>query len=186
MDAIERAFALNPGPVPPAPDFGDATWPRLGLQLGWVVLAQALATLGCRACPRPGRALPRLRADAPPARCYRAVLFSRPYASVGASRSRAALPADGSAGAPGGGMRRGGAAPEGIELAELSGAAAARAAVVRGLSKMPLDKLAALSPEQLAKRLRKEVEGLVGTEVRDFAVALPAWPSRHALHMQPL
>ena len=22
MDAIERAFALNPGPVPPAPDFG--------------------------------------------------------------------------------------------------------------------------------------------------------------------
>ena len=94
------------------------------------------------------------------------MLFSRPYASVGASRSRAALPADGSAGAPGGAGRRGTAAPEGIELTELSGAAAARAAVVRGLSKMPLDKLAALSPEQLAKRLRKEVEGLVGTEVR--------------------
>ena len=51
-------------------------------------------------------------------------------------------------------------------MGELRGAAAARAAVVRGLSKMPLDKLAALSPEQLAKRLRKEVEGLVGTEVR--------------------
>ncbi len=58
----------------------------------------------------------------------------------------------------------GGAGGDGIELGELRGAAAARAAVARGLAAVPLDALAALSPEQLAKRLRKEVEGLVGTE----------------------
>jgi hypothetical protein len=108
------------------------------------------------------------------------VLFSRPYAAVGASKSRAALPAEGSgAGAPGR-VRGGDAAPEGIEMGELRGAAAARAAVVRGLSKMPLDKLAALSPEQLAKRLRKEVEGLVGTEVRALSSAKPL--SRGCVH----
>ena len=42
-----------------------------------------------------------------------------------------------------------------------------------------LDKLAALSPEQLAKRLRKEVEGLVGTEAR----ALRAWLRAALLHV---
>jgi hypothetical protein len=68
------------------------------------------------------------------------------------------------AGRRGGGGGGAGGAAEGIELGELRGAAAARAAVVRGLAAVPLDALAALSPEQLAKRLRKEVEGLVGTE----------------------
>jgi hypothetical protein len=53
-DALEdAAFALNPHAVLPALGLGDASWPRLGLQLGWVVLAQALATLGCSACPPP-------------------------------------------------------------------------------------------------------------------------------------
>ena len=107
------------------------------------------------------------------------MLFSRPYAAVGASKSRSALPVDGGAGAPGR-VRGDDAAPDGIEMGELRGAAAARAAVVRGLSKMPLDKLAVLSPEQLAKRLRKEVEGLVGTEVRaSDGCSSSARPRRH-------
>ena len=49
-------------------------------------------------------------------------------------------------------------------MTELRGAAAAKAAMARGLAMVPLDKLAVLSPEQLAKRLRTEVVELVGTE----------------------
>ncbi len=52
MDALDEAFALQPVAVPPAANLGDASWPRLGLQLAWVVLAQALAVLGCSARPR--------------------------------------------------------------------------------------------------------------------------------------
>ena len=91
----------------------------------------------------------------------RAVLFSRPYSTVEAAKAKT-LTEDGTPQ----GRRRAAVAPggEGIELGELRGAAAARAAVARGLALVPLDKLSALSPEQLAKRLRKEVEGLVGTE----------------------
>ena len=50
-DSLEKAFELNPHAVQRALGLGDASWPRLGLQLAWVVLAQALATLGCSAHP---------------------------------------------------------------------------------------------------------------------------------------
>jgi hypothetical protein len=65
-DAIEQAaFALNPHAVLPALGLGDASWPRLGLQLAWVVLAQALATLGCSALrAAAARARPRSQACA--------------------------------------------------------------------------------------------------------------------------
>jgi hypothetical protein len=57
MDAaIEEAFALNTHAVQPARDLGDASWPKLALQLAWVVLAQALATLVCSARARARRA----------------------------------------------------------------------------------------------------------------------------------
>lgn len=94
------------------------------------------------------------------------VVVSRPYNSV-ESAKRDRLAAD----TPQAAKQRGKtAAPQGesagIQLAdrELRGAAAAKAAVARGLAFVPLDKLAVLSPEQLAKRLRSEVEQLVGTE----------------------
>lgn len=63
-----------------------------------------------------------------------------------------------------------GAGEKAVELTELKGAAAV-AAAARGLAKVPLDKLAALSPEQLANRLRAEVEVLVGTEARPLLAA---------------
>jgi hypothetical protein len=75
-DALEdAAFALNPHAVLPALGLGDASWPRLALQLGWVVLAQALATLGCSACPVAVRGRARGRA------CVRAMrlTLARPH-----------------------------------------------------------------------------------------------------------
>jgi hypothetical protein len=100
---------------------------------------------------------------APPPSLLGAVLFSRPYSGVEAAK-RATLAEDGAPAPARRGARASAPAGEGIELGELRGAAAARAAVAGALDKLPLDALAALSPEQLAKRLRAEVEGLVGTE----------------------
>jgi hypothetical protein len=88
------------------------------------------------------------------------VFASRPYSSVEGAKRRT-LREDAAA------RKRKAAEQRGeVELTELRGAAAARAAVSSALSKLPIDKLSELAPEQLAKRLRAEVEGLVGTEVR--------------------
>jgi len=135
--------------------FGDANWPKLALQLGWVILVQSVVTLVCSAC---SAAMPHAAAVLTPSS---PVLASRPYSAVeGAERGN--LHTSAPAAKP--------KAEKAVELTELKGAAAV-AAAARGLAKVPLDKLAALSPEQLANRLRAEVEVLVGTEARPLLAA---------------
>ena len=46
---LDAAFPLVHHNVPPGLALGDASWPRLGLQLGWVVMSHSLAILGCSA-----------------------------------------------------------------------------------------------------------------------------------------
>ena len=46
---LDAAFPLVHHTVPPGLGLGDASWARLGLQLGWVVLSYSLAVLGCSA-----------------------------------------------------------------------------------------------------------------------------------------
>ena len=134
---INAAFALTPHVVDPARSMRHASWSTLGLQVAWVVLAQSLAVLAC-------------------------IAFSSPYASAGA-RSRGAASAR-KRRLPPATARAGG---EGVELTDFGGRATRGDALHRALAFVPLDKLAdALSPDQLAKRLRTEVESLVGTEAR--------------------
>ena len=44
-----KAIQYNSHPVKRVDDFGDASWDRLGGQLGWVVLSQGIVTLVCGA-----------------------------------------------------------------------------------------------------------------------------------------
>lgn len=142
LGLLDEAFPLVPYPVPAALGLGDASWSALALQLAWALLVHCLAVLACLA-------------------------FSQPYKNAAAGARRG-----GGGPRPGPARRPGSAEPQpaDTELADLRrGVAQPPARVAEGAKVVAhsLGALAgALSPEQLATRLRREVETLVGTEAR--------------------